>query len=804
MLKNHLKIAFRNIKKHKAFSVINIIGLAVGITCSVLIWLFVSHERSYDRFHEKANRIFRLALRATLGDTKIDQTQTSSEVFRRLVVEFPEIEKGVKFYNPGRTPVILENRTFYESRLYAVDAPFFEVFTFPLIDGDPQTVLAEPNSMVLSRTTAEKYFGTTDVLGYTIRVDFSNSTNISGSSIFHVTGISENVPDNSHFHYDILVSSSTFPDLINEKDWGGTNFITYLLLTPGTSMDRFDEKLKEFTRRNLGGRGFDEWVAKGNYWEYYLQPITEIHLNSDLKGEFEANGNQTYIVILSVISVIILLIACINFMNLSTAKSSIRAKEVGVRKIVGSSRKEIMQQFLSESILMSFLSLALGLAAIHILLPAYRNFVGRNLSLPCLDNAAVIPSLLVLGLVVGLISGSYPAFFLSSFTPISVFRSNTSRSSGNSLLRNILVVFQFAIAIFLIVSTLVVFGQLKFFQNKRLGFEKEQVMVVHNPGSLGNRVTSFKEVMRQNSQVTHVSGSNTLPSRSFHNMIFVSKDVANKFNLNLCVCDFDFLETLKLEMADGRFFSREFSTDTQAVILNERAVKVLGWENPISKTIWSPGVGKLTVIGVIKDYHYESLHQEIRPLALLLAAGSFQNEQNYISVRLSTEDVFGTVRDIENTWKTFAPGDPFEYSFLDQDFDNLYANEKQIRSLFSVFSFLAIFISCLGLFGLASFVADVKTKEIGVRKVLGATVANIVLHLTKGFTKGIVLANIIAWPLAYFAMSLWLQQFAYRIEIGIWIFVLAGVMALGIAFITISYHTIKAAMANPVDSLRYE
>jgi len=801
MLKNHLKIAFRNIKKHRAFSAINIVGLAVGITCSILIWLFVSHERSYDRFHEKADRIFRLALRATLGDTKIAQTQTSSEVFRRLAAEFPEIEKGVKFYNPGRTPVIFENRTFSESRLYAVDAPFFEVFTFPLIDGDPQTALAEPNSMVLSKATAEKYFGTTDVIGNTIRADFSNST---GSAIFHVTGVSENVPDNSHFHFDILVSSSTFPGLINEKDWGRANFITYLLLTPGTSKDRFDEKLKEFTRRNLGGRGFDEWVAKGNYWEYYLQPITEIHLNSDLKGEFEANGNRTYIVIFSVISIIILLIACINFMNLSTAKSSIRAKEVGVRKVVGSSRKELMQQFLSESILLSFISLALGLAAIQILLPAYRNFVGRNLSMPYLDNAAVIPSLLALGLVVGLISGSYPAFFLSSFPPISVFRGITGRSSGSSLLRNILVVFQFAIAIFLIAGTLVVFQQLKFFQNKRLGFEKEQVLVVRNPGSLGNSVSSFKDALLQNSQVSNVSGSNTLPSRSYRNMIFISKDVANKFNLNLCVCDFDFLETLKLEMADGRFFSREFSTDTQAVILNERAVNALGWENPIGKNFWSPEVGKLSVIGVIKDYHYESLHQEIRPLALLLAAGNLQNEQNYISVRLSTENVLGTVLLIENTWKTFAPGDPFEYSFLDQDYDNLYTNEKQIRSLFSVFSFLAIFISCLGLFGLASFVADLKTKEIGVRKVLGATVPNIVLHLTKGFTKGIVLANIIAWPLAYFAMNGWLQQFAYRIGIGLWIFALSGILALGIAFFTVSYHTIKAATANPVDSLRYE
>lgn len=802
MFKNHLKIAFRNIKKHKAFSAINIVGLAVGIACSILIWLFVSHERSYDRFHEKADRIYRLALRASLGDTKINQTQTSSEVFRRLVAEFPEIEKGVKFFNPGRTPVILEDKTFYESRLFAVDSTFYEVFSFQLIHGNPQTALAEPNTMVLSKATAEKYFGTPNsAVGKIIRADFSNGT---GSASFRVTGISENVPDNSHFHYDILVSSSTFPALINNKGWGQTNFITYLLLQPGTSKDWFEEKLKEFTRRNLGGQGFDEWVAKGNYWEYYLQPITEIHLNSDLNGEFEANGNQTYIFVFSVISVIILLIACINFMNLSTAKSSLRAKEVGVRKVVGSSRKELMQQFLFESVLLSFISLALGLVIIQILLPAYRNLVGRQLSMPYLDNAAVIPSLLALGLVVGLISGSYPAFFLSSFQPISVFRENVGRSKGSSLLRNILIVFQFAISIFLIAGTLVVFQQLKFFQNKRLGFEKEQVLVVRNPGVLGNNVSSFKETLRQDSHVISVSGSNTLPGRSFSNMTFISKDVANKFNLNLCVCDYDFLETLKLEMAKGRFFSKEFSTDTQAVILNERAVKVLGWEDPIGKQIGSYGVGKLSVIGVIKDYHYESLHQEIRPQALLLAAGSYQNAEDYISIRLSTENVSETVQYIGNTWNTFAPGDPFEYSFLDKDYDNLYVNEKQIRSLFSIFSLLAIFISCLGLFGLASFVADRKTKEIGVRKVLGASVSDIVMHLSKAFMKGIALANIIAWPLAYYAMNKWLQKFAYRIEIGISTFILSGILAFGIALLTVSYHYIKAATANPVDSLRYE
>jgi putative ABC transport system permease protein len=799
-----MKIALRNIIKHKVTSFINIVGLAIGIACSILILLFVTHELSYDNYHEKADRIYRLAVRASVGDTKINQTYSSSETFRRLLEDFPEIELGVKFLNFGRTPVIPEERTFYESRFFAVDSTFYDVFSIPLIHGNPKTVLTEPKTMVLSRNTALKYFGDTDVVGKVIKVDFSYGL---GRTDFEVTGVSEDVPDNSHFHYDLLVSSSSFPALINNTGWSSNNFITYLLLKEGTSQAWFDEKLKEFTRRHMGGERFDAWVAKGNYWEYFLQPITEIHLNSDLNGEFEANGNKTYVVVFSVISVIILLIACINFMNLSTAKSSLRAREVGLRKVVGSSRKKLMGQFLSESVLLSFISLAIGLVTIQILLPAYRSFIGRQLYMHYFDNVLVIPSLLALGLFVGVISGSYPAFFLSSFKPISVLRGSTGRSKGSSFLRNILVIFQFAISIFLILGTLVVFQQLKFFQNTRLGFEKEQVLVVRNPGALGSNVTPFKEALRNNSNIINVSGSNTLPGQNFSNIGFGAEGVEKSFTLNLCVCDYDFLETLKLEMAQGRFFSKEFATDSHAAVLNEKAVKLLGWEDPIGKKInnWNQNNrGNFTVIGVINDYHYESLHQEIRPQALFLSGGYYKNVESYISVRLNTENVSETVKFVGNTWKNFAPGKPFEYSFLDKDYDNLYTNEKQTRSLFSIFSFLAIFIACLGLFGLASFVADRKTKEIGIRKILGASVPRIVNDLNKSFVKWVLVANLIAWPASWYFMNRWLQNFAYRINLAWWMFVLAAALALLIALVTVSFQTIKAALRNPADSLRYE
>ncbi len=803
MIKNYLKVAARNILKHKGFSTINIVGLAIGIACSVLIFLFVAHELSYDKFHEKSDRIYRLAVRASVGNTKIRQTYSSSMTFKRLLAEFPEIETGVKFLNLGRTPVVLGEKTYYESNFFAVDSTFFDVFSVPLIHGDPQTVLTEPNMMVISRETALKYFGNTDAVGKILRADFSYGI---GGIDFEITGISENLPSNSHFHYDLLVSSATFPNFINDPGWSSNNFISYFVLREGASPERLEEKIKEFTRKYMGGEKYDAWVAKGNYWEYYLQPITKIHLTSDLNGEFEANGNETYVYIFSAISIIILLIACINFMNLSSAKSSLRAKEVGMRKVVGSGRGKLVIQFLSESTLLSFISLAIGMGIVILLLPLYKNLIGRELEVHLFDNFIVIPSLLGLGLIVGLISGSYPAFFLSSFKPIAVLKGMTSRSTGGSWMRNILVIFQFSISIFLIIGTLAVNQQLKFFQTKKLGFDKEQVLVLRNPGALGNNTASFKEALRKYRSVMNVSGSNTLPGRSFSNIGFGAEGVDESFTLNLCICDYDFLDTLKLELAKGRFFSREFASDSHAAVLNEKAVELLGWDDPIGKRInnWAENRGDFTVIGVIKDYHYESLHQEIRPQALFLSGGYYQRGEDYISVRLDTENIPGTIKNIENTWKNFAPNKPFEYSFLDEDYERLYLNEKQTRKIFSIFSFLAIFIACLGLFGLASFVADRKTKEIGIRKILGASVPRIVNILNKSFVKWVIVANLIAWPVAWFVMNRWLQNFAYRIDLSWWMFVLAAVLALIIAIITVSFQTVKAALRNPADSLRYE
>jgi putative ABC transport system permease protein len=803
MIDNYFKIAIRNLMRHKVFSLLNILGLAVGFAAFIFIFMFVRNELRYDRFYEKADRIYRIAVRASIGDTKIRQTYSSAITFRRLLEDFPEIESGVKFLNWGRVPVIQDDKTFYESRVFSVDSTFFDLFTIPLIHGDRQSVLNKPNTLTVTRSTALKYFGNTDVIGKTLSLELSRNRD---KLDFMITGVSDDVPANSHFHYDMLMSSSTFPELLYDQEWTANRFISYLLLRPGTSASELDKKLGEFTRKYMGAEKFDEWVAKGNYWEYYLQPLTSIHLNSDLNGEFEANGNETYVYIFSLVSVFVLLIASINFMNLSTAKSSLRTKEVGIRKVVGSSRARLIVQFLSESVLMSFIALGLALAAVELLLPFYRNFIGRSLEINYFKDYRVIPGLIVLGFAIGIFSGSYPAFFLSSCKPVSIFKGNNNHRKGNLWFRNLLVVMQFSISIFLIIGTLTIFRQFRYFQEKKLGFDREQVLVVKNPSPIGTNINAFKESLRQSGSVVSVSGSNTLPGRHFGNIGFGAEGIDKNFTLNICVCDQDFLNTLKLHLERGRFFSRNFLSDSSAVVLNRKAADLLGWADPLGKKVnnYDKERGNFTVIGVVGDFHYESLHQEIRPMGLFLSGGYFRINEEYISVRLNTSDLSGTMDYIRKTWDKFAPGKPFEYSFLDDDYNSLYANEEQTRKLFTSFTFLAVFIACLGLFGLASFSAQRRTREIGIRKVLGASSPHLILLLVREFLKWVLIANLLAWPVAFYFMNRWLQNFAYRTEISLMSFVAAAFLAFIIALLTVIYQAIRASSVIPVRALRYE
>ena len=803
MLQNYFKIAVRNLIKHKLFSFINIFGLSIGIACSILIILFVNYENSYDQYNLKADRTYRIAVDAMVGNTKINQTYSSAVTFAKLLQDFPEIETGVKIYTLGKTPVIFKDKIFYESEIFAVDSTFYDVFTIPLLHGNPKKVLNEPNTIILSKNSAIKYFGTTDVVGKIITLDLSRKK---GNVDFKICGVSENMPANSHFHYSMLVSLTSFPDQVNNPGWSYNAFISYIVLKNGTSKSKFEEKLKDFTRKYMGGEKYDEWVAKGNYWNYYLQPITDIHLDSDLNGEFEPNGSRTYVTIFSIISIFILLIACINFMNLTTAKSSLRAKEIGLRKVVGSDKNKLIFQFLFESIIFSYLALAIALVMVEILLPYFRDFVNRPITLNYFGNMKIILSLLLFGFLIGILSGSYPAFVLSSFKPIMVLKSNSFQKSGRFNFRNILVIFQFAISVFLIAGTIIIYRQLQYLQNRDLGFDKEQVLVVKNPGSIQQKITPFKQALQSYNNIIEVSGSASLPGTEFSNIGFHAEGIDNDFSLNLCVCDYDFLNTLKLEMTKGRFFSKEFASDSCAVILNQKAVDLLGWKDPIGKKInnLSKNHAVFHVIGVVKNYNYESLHQEIRPMALFYIGGYYDWTEYYISIRVKTGDLAGTIKFVESKWSEFADGAPFEYSFLNEDFDKLYTNEKQTQQLFEIFSFLAIFIASLGLLGLASYVAELRIKEIGIRKVLGASIPGIVFSMSKEFIKWVIVANLVAWPAAYYFMSKWLQDFAYKTDINWWIFIVAGGIALFIALVTTSFHAIKAATANPIESLRYE
>jgi putative ABC transport system permease protein len=797
MLSNYLKVALRNIFKYKAYSFINIFGLAVGITSAVLILLFVRYERSFDRFHEKADRIHRIAVRAMIGDTKIRQTHTPAILTPTLLENYPEVERSIRFQSAFDGVVVrTADKAFNEYRVGLAEADIFKVFTLPLVSGDAETALSEPNTVVITDSTSRKYFGDLDPLNRILTIDGTD---------FRISAVINDWPDNSHFRFDMLISLITFKKGLENPNWFSNNYRTYILLKEGASASEFDAKFPDLVRNyTLAGQDYDSWVANGNYWEYYLQPLTDIHLHSDLNGEFEANGNAAYVSASFLIALFILLIAAVNYMNLATARSANRAREVGIRKVVGSTRGPLLFQFLAESLAASFIALVLALVLVHALLPAFRALTGRSLTMPYLEEPLAIPALLGMTLILGIISGAYPAFFLASVRPIKVLHGRLRSGSRNARLRNLLVLVQFAISIFLVVGTLVVHRQTEFMRSKNLGFDKEHVVVIKTPETLGERSRTFKDRLLALSEVTAVSGSDTTPGRSFRNWGCRAEGRDASITLNMCICDDGFLETMGLEMAEGRFFSRKFSTDERAMVINEAAAKLIGWDDPIGKTISYGRDATFTVVGVVKDYHYESLHQSVRPGALMAQPGIWGAQEDYISARIQPGDIPRTLDRIRDIWTEFSAGIPMEYSFLDTDYDALYNNEKRTGRIFMVFSCLAIGIGCMGLLGLAAFAAEQKTREIGIRRVLGASVPGIMILISRELTHWVLLANLVAWPVAYFVMKGWLQNFTLRIGLDWLFFVIGGTMTLCIAWVSMSFQAYKAASTDPVQALKYE
>lgn len=807
MLKNYLKIALRIFIRQKGFSFINIFGLAIGIVCCLLIVLYIQDEMSYDKYHEKADQIYRVGLRAFVNNNEFHGVVTSSPMATALVNEFPEVTAATRIRNYGFPVFRYKDKVFSEERVFWVDSSYFDVFTVRFIQGDPKTALSEPESIVLTQAMALKYFGDEDPMGKSINSDNRRD--------YKVTGVIEDVPQNSHFHYDFLSSLVTYGDSRSPL-WISNNFHTYFVLQEGTSPEAFEAKLADLVKKHVGpqiqaavGITLDQFFDSGGDWSFFIQPLTDIHLRSNLEFELEPNSDISYVYIFSIIAAGILLVACINFLNLATARSATRAREVGVRKTLGSNKAQLIRQFLAETIMMSSLSVLLALVAVELFFPAFNNLTGKELSIPFFENIYIFPFLLGLALVIGILSGIYPAFFLSSFDPVVALKTETAGKSRRSGLRNALVVFQFTVSIVLIISTLIVNGQLRFIQNKNLGFNKEQIVIVEKTDDLGKQIKAFKQELLDNPNILSASNTNGLIGNIFGNSAYKLAGATGEEThiIWTYTTDSDFAKTYQIEMAEGRYYEEGRQADNQNAVINEAAMKDLGLSDPIGKQIVAIGPTPdrsqtFTIIGVMKDFHFESLHYQIRPL--IVHYYGQEGRGRYVSVRVRPENIRDTLSFMENVWQKFASKQAFEYEFFDDHFANIYQAEGRTGKIFFSFSILAIIIASLGLFGLAAYVAEQRTKEIGIRKVLGAKISGIILLLSKQFTKWVLLGNIIAWPLAYYFMKKWLQKFAYQAGISVWPFLIASLVVFTIAMMTVSYQTIRAAIANPVDSLKYE
>ena len=807
MLKNHLKIAIRNFFKHKGFSFINIFGLAVGIACCILILLFVWDEISYDKFHQKAENIYRSGIFGVLNGNEFKGAVSCSPMAKTLVEEYPEVTASTRIRNFGFPVFRYEDKVFSEEKVYWVDPTFFDVFTAKFIQGNPETALVKPMTIVLTQSMALKYFGTADPMGQVLNSDNRRD--------YEITGVIEDPPHNTHFHYDFLASIETYPDS-RSPVWISNNYHTYFVLREGTDPKAFEAKLTELVKNHVApqiqaatGLSLDEFFAAGGQYSYFIQPMTDIHLRSHLEFELEANGDIAYVYIFFIIALGILIVAGINFVNLSTARSSTRAREVGVRKTLGSDRGQLIRQFLSETVFLAFLAVLLAVIFVQLFLPTFNNLTGKDIAVPYLTNPLNIPLLLGLVFLVGLSAGLYPAFYLASFNPVAVLKSDLPGGNKKSALRNILVVFQFTVSIFLIIGTLVVKGQMDYIQNKNLGFNKEQVLIVKKTDDLSTRLPAFKQAILGHSSVRSAANTSNLLGQPFGNSAFMvpGKSGEETHLIWTFFSDPDFVKTYEIEMAAGRFFETGREADAQAAVINESAAKELGFDDPVGKILSSPGPDQEsrethTIIGVMKDFNFESLHTEIRPLIV----GMFEpdNQGRFVSVRVNPANIGETLGFLEKTWKRFALNQAFEYEFFDDYFARTYEAEQRTGTLFLDFSALAIIIACLGLFGLASFVTDQRTKEIGIRKVLGASVPKIVILLSKQFTKWVLLGNIVAWPLAYYFMAGWLRRFAFRAELSIWPFIGAAFAVLIIAMLTVSFRTVRAATANPANAFKYE
>ncbi|MDH3892319.1 MAG: ABC transporter permease [candidate division Zixibacteria bacterium] len=801
MYRNYLKIALRSMKKHKGYSLTNIAGLAVGMTCCVLIMLWVHAELSFDQFNENGQNIYRIYHHLTLGGADRRTPSAGAPWGPALVEQVPEVLNAARIRPGNRSSVTFEDKQFFEEDFFYADNSLLDLFTFPISIGDKKTVLSTANSVVLTEETAHKYFGDQNPVGLVLRFDDQFD--------YTVTGVMADMPDNSHLQFDFLISFETLyaQDSRPHEHWGAMGNPTYLLLADGADPRQVEAQAAGIIDENLG----ETLKQVGATLTLLLQPLAEIHLYSDFGSDTAQTGAITYVYLFSAIAVFILLIACINFVNLSTARSAGRAREIGMRKAFGAARSRLVGQFLGESLLYSFLAVVLTIAVVPIALPLFNSLAQRNLVFDMTQPIWMIPALVGLAILVGLVAGSYPALFLSSFRPVKVLKGTLTAGASNSKFRRILVVSQFTISVILIIGTITIFGQVEYMKNRALGFNKEHVVIFPNPSDTEQvSMESLRAEFAKVPGVVAIAASQGTPGNgysmtNFHPEGYAEDEQELMANINV---DHNFLSTLGMELAAGRDFSADLTTDSgSSCLINEAAVRRFGWENPIGKTIQQrvhndSGIAFVdrTVVGVVKDFHFESLRAEIVPLYI----GNLQDGLETFSARIAGGDISEIVGRLEDKFKELAPSRAFDYFFLDESFDLQYQMEEQLGKIALTFCLLAVFIGCLGLLGLSSYTAEQRTKEIGIRKVLGASVAGIIRLLSQEFLVLVVLANVVGAPVAYYVMDGWLAEFAYRISVDWRIFAASGLTALLIALLAVSLQAIRAARSNPVKAIKYE
>lgn len=807
MFRSIIKMSLRALKRQKAYVVINVLGLSIGIVCSLLIFIFILNETSYDNYHEHRDHIHKVILEGRIGGQDIKAHSTASPIGPAMVDDFPEVEAFLRMNEWPETIVKKEDQFFSEHFFVEADSTFFEFFSIPLLRGTKEKVLNEPHTVVLSESAAQRIFGREDPIDRMLKVG-------TGETLYRVTGIMQDIPENTHFEAGMVGSFITNPRS-RDRNWTSNSFHTYVLLHPDADPETVDQRFLDFVIHHIGpeiteyvGLSMEDFFALGNVYNFFLQPLRRIHLDPGISNGLKAPADPRYLWIFGTIGLLIVCIASINFMNLSAAQATKRAKEVGIKKVNGSSRAMLVRQFLTETILLVFIALLLAIGITELSIPFFNDLLGLNLQLNLFGQWFILPALLAFSLLLGLLAGSYPAFYLSSFQPISVLKGTTHSIRGNMGVRRMLTVLQFSISILLLVGILIMQKQLTYMINKDLGFEKENIMVIRRAEALRGQVNTFKEELKQIPGVLSVSASTAVPGRNNNNNGYTMPGRPEEsFLMQTNWVDYDFLETFGMELSSGRFFDPEYGTDPEACLINDRAARNFMIDEPLQArfsggSMHTDGVSILPVIGTIKDFHFESLREEIRPYILRFRDEGVQ--WGYVSIRLAANPPSGVLESIEQVWSSFTNREPMLHFLMDQDFVRMYREEKQSARLAMLFTLLAMIVASLGLYGLTAFSLQQRTREIGVRKTFGASVATIWYLFTKEIIILVGIATAIAWPLIYWIGSNWLQNFHYRINLGIFEFLTGSAIALLIALTTISYRTIKAASVNPSMSLRYE